>query len=43
MPVTPIFDRINSPAELALLADKVPGEMIEVVSQTGGHLGPSLG
>ena len=43
MPDTPIFDRVNGPSEAALLADEVRGALIEVVSQTGGHLGSSLG
>lgn len=48
---TPIFDRVSGPAdlkaltdaELGLLAAEVRDELIDVVSQTGGHLGSSLG
>ena len=48
---TPVFDRISGPAdlkeltdgELGLLAAEVRAELIDVVSQTGGHLGSSLG
>ena len=43
VPDTPIFDRVNGPAELALLADEMRRELIDMVSQTGIHLGPSLG
>jgi 1-deoxy-D-xylulose-5-phosphate synthase len=50
-PVTPLLDRVASPAdlkalsdaELARLADEVRAEVISVVSETGGHLGSSLG
>jgi 1-deoxy-D-xylulose-5-phosphate synthase len=46
-----ILDRIAGPADvrsltdeqLALLADEVRSEVISIVSQTGGHLGSSLG
>ncbi len=49
--MTPYLDRIQSPsdlkgltdAELAHLANELRAETIEVVSQTGGHLGSSLG
>jgi len=49
--LTPYLDRVNVPAdlkgltvpELRKLADEVRGEVIEAVSQTGGHLGSSLG
>ncbi len=48
---TPILDRVSSPAdvralrdwELSRLADELRQETIRVVSQTGGHLGSSLG
>ncbi|MEM7242528.1 MAG: 1-deoxy-D-xylulose-5-phosphate synthase [Pseudomonadota bacterium] len=48
---TPLLDKINSPAELRRLSDEdlanlsieLRRELIEVVSQTGGHLGSSLG
>lgn len=48
---TPLLNRINLPsdlkglsdAELAMLARELRGEVIEAVSQTGGHLGSSLG
>jgi 1-deoxy-D-xylulose-5-phosphate synthase len=47
----PVLDRVAGPqdlkalsdAELGLLADELRRETIEVVSQTGGHLGSSLG
>jgi 1-deoxy-D-xylulose-5-phosphate synthase len=50
-PNTPIFDRISAPddlkrlsfAELDQLATEIRGELIEVVSKNGGHLGASLG
>jgi 1-deoxy-D-xylulose-5-phosphate synthase len=50
-PVTPVLDRVASPAdlkaltdgELARLADELRAEVISVVSETGGHLGSSLG
>ena len=48
---TPLLDRIDSPAdlrslsdaELAQLAAELRFETVEAVSQTGGHLGASLG
>ncbi len=48
---TPILDRVSGPAdlkaltdgELKSLADELRRETISVVSQTGGHLGSSLG
>jgi 1-deoxy-D-xylulose-5-phosphate synthase len=48
---TPILDRVTGPAdlkalsdtELAQLAHEVRADVINVVSQTGGHLGSSLG
>jgi 1-deoxy-D-xylulose-5-phosphate synthase len=51
MTETPILDRVAGPAdlkrlsdgELARLAQEVREEVIRVVSQTGGHLGSSLG
>ncbi|GGD20666.1 1-deoxy-D-xylulose-5-phosphate synthase [Sinisalibacter lacisalsi] len=50
-PVTPLLDRIASPAdmkglsvsELRQLADELRAETISAVSQTGGHLGAGLG
>ena len=50
-PVTPILDRVQSPAdmksltdrELRKLADEVRVETISAVSVTGGHLGAGLG
>ena len=50
-PVTPLLDRVHSPAdlrrmsdgELAAVADELRAELISAVSQTGGHLGSSLG
>jgi 1-deoxy-D-xylulose-5-phosphate synthase len=51
MTFTPVLDRVRSPddlkglsdAELCALAAEVREEVIRVVSQTGGHLGASLG
>jgi 1-deoxy-D-xylulose-5-phosphate synthase len=48
---TPILDRINSPAdlrllardELAALADEMRARLIDVCSRTGGHIGAGLG
>jgi 1-deoxy-D-xylulose-5-phosphate synthase len=48
---TPILDRVAGPAdlkqltdaELGRLAQEVRTEVISVVSETGGHLGSSLG
>ncbi|MEM6891817.1 MAG: 1-deoxy-D-xylulose-5-phosphate synthase [Pseudomonadota bacterium] len=48
---TPTLDRVAGPAdlrcltdqELAMLADELRAEVIGAVSQTGGHLGSSLG
>ena len=50
-PKTPLLDRVNSPAdlrrmsdgELSAVAGELREELISVVSQTGGHLGSSLG
>jgi 1-deoxy-D-xylulose-5-phosphate synthase len=50
-PVTPLLDRIAGPsdlkmlsdAELGRLADELRAEVISAVSETGGHLGSSLG
>ncbi len=50
-PATPILDRITAPsclkalsdADLSRLADELRGEVIADVSETGGHLGSSLG
>ena len=47
----PILDRVNSPAalrqleqhELSALAEQVRAFLIEVTSETGGHLAPGLG
>ncbi|HET9160900.1 MAG TPA: 1-deoxy-D-xylulose-5-phosphate synthase, partial [Caulobacteraceae bacterium] len=51
MPVTPLLDTVQSPAdtrnltlaELRQLADEVRAETIDAVSTTGGHLGAGLG
>ena len=48
---TPLLDRVAGPsdlrmlsdAELALIADELRNEVIDIVSETGGHLGSSLG
>ncbi|MBI1170411.1 1-deoxy-D-xylulose-5-phosphate synthase [bacterium] len=48
---TPLLDKIDKPADLRglrdsdlkLLADELRAEVIDIVSQTGGHLGSSLG
>ncbi|MFN4353156.1 1-deoxy-D-xylulose-5-phosphate synthase [Parvibaculum sp.] len=48
---TPLLDRVTSPAELRALpesdlrqvADELRAEVIDAVSQTGGHLGAGLG
>ncbi len=50
-PLTPTLDRVAGPAdlkalsdrELATLADELRDEVISAVSETGGHLGSSLG
>ena len=50
-PLTPLLDRVATPAdlkrlndhELALLADELRAETISAVSETGGHLGAGLG
>src|SRR5664279_2266810 len=50
-PVTPLLDRIASPAdlralnesELGKLAEELRAETISAVSVTGGHLGAGLG
>ncbi len=50
-PATPLLDRVKVPADmrnysgeqLRQLADEVRAETIHAVSQTGGHLGASLG
>lgn len=50
-PKTPVLDRVAGPADLrgmsdrdlTLLADDVRNEVISAVSETGGHLGSSLG
>ncbi|MCY7338879.1 MAG: 1-deoxy-D-xylulose-5-phosphate synthase, partial [Sphingomonas bacterium] len=50
-PLTPLLDRVNSPAdirtfrkdELPQLADELRAEMISAVSTSGGHLGSGLG
>jgi len=50
-PVTPLLDKVSLPkdtrgfnaAELRQLADELRAEMIDVVSQTGGHFGAGLG
>lgn len=51
VPETPLLDKVHSPADLRRMSDgdlgRVAGELrnelISVVSQTGGHLGSSLG
>src|SRR5690606_39958620 len=51
MPVTPLLDKIVSPAdtrglsvaELKQLAEELRAETIDAVSVTGGHLGAGLG
>ncbi len=51
MSATPILDAVASPADLralsdrdlARLADELRAEVIDIVSETGGHLGSSLG
>ena len=48
---TPLLDKVQSPADLrsmsdsdlAALADELRAEVIDIVSETGGHLGSSLG
>ncbi len=50
-PVTPLLDRVQSPAdlkrlsdaELSRLADELRAETVSAVSVTGGHLGAGLG
>ncbi|WP_374653732.1 1-deoxy-D-xylulose-5-phosphate synthase [Phenylobacterium sp.] len=50
-PVTPLLDKVKYPRdmrgfsapELRQLADELRAEMIDVVSQTGGHFGAGLG
>ena len=50
-PHTPLLDKVSfpkdmrgfAPAELRQLADELRAEMIDVVSQTGGHFGAGLG
>ncbi|MCO6186875.1 1-deoxy-D-xylulose-5-phosphate synthase [Rhizobium sp. L1K21] len=50
-PATPLLDQVLSPADLKKIEDKelpalakeVRAEMIDAVSQTGGHLGAGLG
>jgi len=50
-PHTPLLDRISGPAdlkplsdvELKQLSDELRQEVISIVSETGGHLGSSLG
>ncbi|WP_371038764.1 1-deoxy-D-xylulose-5-phosphate synthase [Rhodosalinus sp. FB01] len=51
LPQTPLLDRVAGPADLrhlpdrdlAALADELRDEVISAVSETGGHLGSSLG
>jgi 1-deoxy-D-xylulose-5-phosphate synthase len=51
LPVTPLLDRVRIPedlrkldeAELPQLASELRSELIDAVSQTGGHLGAGLG
>ena len=48
---SPILDKVSDPEDLRKLSDadldqvakELRNEVIEVVSQTGGHLGSSLG
>jgi len=50
-PITPILDRVSTPADLKLLTDlelhelagELRSETISAVSETGGHLGAGLG
>ena len=50
-PVTPVLDRVAGPADLRALSDRdlaqlareLRAETIDAVSETGGHLGSSLG
>jgi len=50
-PATPLLDKVNlpkdlrtlQPDQLSQLADEVRAEMIDAVSNTGGHLGAGLG
>ena len=50
-PVTPLLDRVHTPAdlksfsdhELRQVADELRAETISAVSETGGHLGAGLG
>ncbi|MEQ9225644.1 MAG: 1-deoxy-D-xylulose-5-phosphate synthase [Parvibaculum sp.] len=50
-PATPLLDRVRTPADLRALgesdlrqvADELRAEVIDAVSQTGGHLGAGLG
>lgn len=49
--ITPLLDRVSGPADLKALTDaelgglagEVRDEVIQIVSETGGHLGSSLG
>src|SRR6195952_2813636 len=51
LPLTPLLDTVDTPADLRRLAptdlrqlaDEVRSEMISVVGSTGGHLGSGLG
>ncbi len=51
MSLRPLLDRVSSPADLRIMTDseltqlasEVRSELIEAVSQTGGHLGAGLG
>ena len=51
LPVTPLLDQVNYPADLKRIEDKdmpqlaqeLRAEMIDAVSKTGGHLGAGLG
>ena len=50
-PETPLLDRVAGPADLKALSDpdlsrlahEVRAEVVSAVSETGGHLGSSLG
>ena len=41
--LTPLLDQIQSPEDLRQIADEVRADLIDAVSQTGGHLGAGLG
>ena len=51
MPATPLLDRVTSPADLRHMSDsdltqlahELRSDVVDIVSETGGHLGSSLG